>query len=165
MGEEEIRNHVESLINLTKSSPANRTPEKSGGFLTIYYGFSGSALTLSVGDYDSEKRGKYHNFSLEKAYRLYADWWRNPEAVSSWQTRQPDLNRYGGAVLFSPSPLSNNINIVSFSGLSEHADEAVSLALGRFYIPFPQTEGLVKAVVSASNNQIFRDISMKISQD
>lgn len=57
-----------------------------------------------------------YNISCEKAERLIA----HPHHVSSWITRSEDLGQYGGAIR------AGNCNI-AFSGLSEHADEAVCL--------------------------------------
>lgn len=65
---------------------------------------------------------------------MYSDWLRDPEnTISSWQTRNRDDNRYGGAVLFNPNKNPDRSgDIISFSGLTEEMDEALSLVLGGY---------------------------------
>jgi len=71
-------------------------------------------LIIQVGAPTREKVLKYLEFSQEKALRLSA----HPDHISSWQSRDYESNRYGGAIRAEGY-------ILSFSGLTELADEAV----------------------------------------
>ena len=98
---------------------------------------------------------KYLRFSQEKAHRLYSDWLRDPASVSSWQTRQPEIDRYGGAVLFSSC--QEYCNIISFSGLNELSDEALSLTLG-YHLGFETNSEFAERVINISKNIVFKEM-------
>jgi hypothetical protein len=116
--------------------------------------FSGSIGEIAT----SEKKDDYKAFSREKAWRLQADMMREPATtVSSWQTRNVDMRRYGGGVICNMDGDRNKPHeIYTFSGLKEHVDEAVSLALalesGRV------NEDFVKRVIGISNNGVFEEL-------
>ncbi len=121
------------LIGLSQKVKNNPSPEKKGGFLKLLCPGHTDALPLKVGDIPIGKGDKYASFAIEKAHRLYSHWLResviNPDKsiVSSYQTRNPKENMWGGAVLFDDENCTPEI--VSFSGLSEVSDEALSLIL------------------------------------
>ena len=76
------------------------------------------------------------DISKEKAKRLSSK--ENYEHISSWQSRNPDLKRYGGAIKIHTKVMNtfsrdieNVILILSFSGLPEVGDEALVLLLAR----------------------------------
>ncbi|MBI2107423.1 hypothetical protein HYT57_05555 [Candidatus Woesearchaeota archaeon] len=145
---------AENLISTSKSLPANLNPDKSGGFLTVVLDDFSRIFILEVGTYDTVKKDKYIRFSQEKAYRLYSDWLRNPsETVSSWQSRQPEIDRYGGAVLFD-NPRKGLHSLVSFSGLNELTDEAISLMMGDQL----DLKVDVERVIGISNNEVYRQM-------
>ena len=157
---EEIIKETKRLIDISKTIETNTAPQKSGGYLTLGYGGFEKKKVLPIGDFPEEKAEKYFRLSQEKAHRVYSDWLRNPnETISSYQTRNPEENKWGGAVLFN----KDKGNIVSFSGLSEIADEALSLSLG-FYLELMQDESYEKEfekIVKISNNNIFYEMFSK----
>ena len=74
-------------------------------------------MVLSIGSVSPEKGEKYLANCIEKTKRLAA----HPEQLSSWESRDPAKNQWGGAV--------RGNYIYSLSGLPELGDEAVMLAL------------------------------------
>jgi hypothetical protein len=176
MGLGMIRKDVEALVELSRKMPSNSKPEKAGGF--FFSGVNGLTHNIftPIGNYDPKKEEAYASFAQEKAYRLYADWLRDSTSISSWQTRQPEINGWGGAVLFNylipvGFPLDAYMDacpscaIYSFSGLTEEADEAVSLAYGYFGREVPpdwqkiaRESRLAERVIEISDNQIAREM-------
>lgn len=100
--------------------PENTDKERKGGYVYLYdIKDNVSLMHLSVGDLANrpkEKVTKYIEFSQEKAMRLLS--WLPQGNVSSWQSRNEPIEKYGGAI-------RARRYILSFSGLSEHQDEAV----------------------------------------
>lgn len=98
---------------------AGKPQERRGGYFC--YGLetpAGASLLVhaQIGRVRFEKEDKYCAFSLEKMERLVG----RPGDCSSWQTRDPDHDMYGGAIRAKGA-------ILSFSGLPEEADEAAML--------------------------------------
>lgn len=90
-------------------------------------------------------------YSAEKALRLAAHRLRDQSAISSWQTANPRLEMYQGAVAF---PLDNGgFHIVSVSAYKEPVDEAVALLIGR-EMGFGDN-GFIQKVVEESDNQAY----------
>ena len=111
---------------------------------------------------DPERLEAYRRFAQEKAHRLYADWLRNPTGtLSSWQTRDENIHRSGGAVLFPRSIQGDYLSIVSFSGLKEAVDEAISLMLGNYRSMSSSEHN--QRVVAASNNLVFPEMWERFS--
>ncbi len=96
--------------------------DRTGGYLTILEQWPTDwdvpVLVALVGEIPNKKSRKYRDFSFEKAKRLMG----HSEHLSSWQSRSPNEDRWGGAV-------RTDTHILSFSGLPELADEALMLAL------------------------------------
>lgn len=92
----------------------------------------------------TEKREKYFNFAREKAKRLGDI--PIPAHVSSWITRDPERDKWGGGI-------TTHNYYMSFSGLPELADEAAMLlaALRLGFLTKDEADGIAKK----SNNQIF----------
>lgn len=113
---------------------------KNSGYLAIVDRSDGRLLLhAQVGNCLPDKHAKYCEISLEKAMRIY----RNQDA-SSWMSRDPDNDKWGGAIVAGRF-------ILSFSGLPELADEALMLALGRemSWISIEDVMGLA----TVSNNE------------
>ncbi len=77
-------------------------------------------LHCEMGAIVPEKIEKYFMFSLEKARRLAEHAFDSTGKLSSFQTRNPDKNQWGGAI-------AGIRFIFSMSGLPELGDEAVML--------------------------------------
>jgi len=103
------------LLNL------ERRAEQDGGFLSIISSEDGRLLLRRpIGTYNKENEDKYKDFSLEKAQRLFRN--LSKDHYSSWQSRNPEKEAWGGAILAKSL-------IISFSGLPELHDEAFSLVM------------------------------------
>ena len=114
---------------------AELSPEKrTGGFLCLVRE-NGPVVGLTmIGEPSQDTAGKYEAFAREKAWRLMS----LPEDQSSFQSRVPDQQQWGGAVWVSGGTLS-------FSGLPEKLDEAfvVVLALRLRYLNRKKAEEIV----------------------
>ena len=93
-------------------------PTKAGGYLCVAEPTQGLPFDVrmfgEIEDLDSATRR--FTFCQEKVRRLVG----NPEHRLSWQSRDPDNKKYGGAVHCGEY-------IFSFSGFSEKMDEAMCL--------------------------------------
>lgn len=79
---------------------------------------------LLVGQPDPAKLSKYIEFATqEKPDRLL----EHPTHILSWQSRNPDANQWGGAIIL-PMGVTHSI-VIAFSGFPEMVDEAFCLAL------------------------------------
>lgn len=96
---------------------------KKGGYFCVADGLSGTPLLVAlVGEIPLEKVEKYMEFAQEKARRLSF----HIGHVSSWESRDPDHDQWGGAIRIEDM-------IFSFSGLPELGDEVLMLLVGNLY--------------------------------
>lgn len=132
--------------------PENTDKERKGGYAYLY-DIRGNVplMHLSVGDLNNRPQEKlvlYLKFSQEKATRLLS--WLPQGNISSWQSRNEPMQKYGGAIRAGRY-------ILSLSGLSEHQDEAVcaltALRLG--WINLDE----VQRIAVISNNPYLRGIA------
>ena len=93
-----------------------------------------------------EKLNSWDTNSREKANRLL----QNKKHISSWQSRDFDNNKYGGAIK-TPSG-----EIISMSGLPEYGDEACCLVLA-IEIGWMQEE-FAEEIVEISGNNLFLEL-------
>lgn len=101
----------------------NNDKIRQSGYFTLRDITSGRVIfILMLGQVPNEKQEKYLQFSLEKGDRLYKDYKKNFKNFSSWQTRDPDKDKWGGAIRAGKY-------VLSFSGLSELLDEALVLEI------------------------------------
>lgn len=147
------------LVELSRAIHLNPRKDKAGGFLTVGLNNIGTGLfSEGVGEGISPAKLKtYWSLSREKAFRTQADFLRDSSTVSSWRTRDEGMERYGGGVIFNldNEPYASS-HIISFSGLAEETDEAVSLVLGK---AFGLTdERFVERVLGISGNRVYRDL-------
>ena len=159
---------AEYLVDLYRQINRNPSPDKNGGFLNLVHPYFSSKYCCPIGDIPGRKAKKYYGFSLEKATRLYSDWLRNfalgidtKDILSSYQTRDPKENKWGGAVLFEDKHESPSI--ISFSGLNEFGDEAFSLILG-YSFGLAKDKTLFERVKNASNNPIVDEMFEKFKE-
>lgn len=96
-----------------------------GGVLTIRSRKTGKIRSIwIIGNPPADRLVKYAKFSKEKGLRL--NWMLHKGTpgqqlhLSSWQSRNPDRNQWGGAILTKD-------DIVSFSGMPELTDEVLLL--------------------------------------
>ncbi len=147
-----------SLVTLSRSMSTNPTPEKQGGYLMQICGFTIPNFEQVGKVSDPKELGAYGRFAPEKAFRLYSDWLRDPEnTVSSWQTRDEQTQKYGGAVVFLRRKEGSVVpEIISYSGLNEHIDESIVLTLGH-HLGILSKDRL-KRVIAISNNKSFDEM-------
>ncbi len=104
-----------------------------------------------------EKRMKYLELVGEKALRLESGLDRS--YVASWETRDPEKDRYGGAVVL---PLLGTETILSLSGLPEYADEAFCLLLGRRYDRGAAVRERCAQIVARTGNPFYAGLAREI---
>ena len=94
---------------------------RTGGFLYLCEPDGRMVCHLRLGIPDPNKWDKYVAFSAEKAQRLG----ENPNHLLSWQSRNPEENKWGGAILLPDK------RRLSFSGFPEKTDEAYCASLAK----------------------------------
>lgn len=128
------------------------TEESRGGCFCLLGSVNPRAplLIATFGTQIPERRERSFLFCQEKAARLLSR--ASAGDVSSWQSRDEKMGRYGGAVLYRGTAFS-------FSGLPEQADEAVMLHVLRdaenWGMPRPQ-ESYLRQIAQISGNMSFR---------
>lgn len=137
--------HLECAVNAGKPVAEQR----HGGFVCVFHHTHvvgcPPELLMRYGEPDAKKALHYAQLCEEKARRLA----QNPQHLSSWQSRDEKLDRWGGAIRVPDY-------IISFSGLPELADEALMLktALVLRVIDLRYAN----KVADLSNNTIFRQL-------
>jgi hypothetical protein len=124
--------------------------ERKGGCFCIADIQTGQPyLVVSIGKVAEEKLGKYFLLCQEKARRLA----EHPEHLSSWQSRDERMDRFGGAI-------RTKRYILSFSGLPQKLDEASMLAVaGRFGL---MNRGEIEAIAAVSENEYWTVLRIKL---
>lgn len=134
-------------------------PQKTGVTLTFGLENMMRFLPIDVGIIPEEKKIKYSCVSQEKLHRVYGEYLLakafeedlEGRIFSSFQTKNKDENKWGGAVLFSVGKVIYGISI---SGLCEFGDEASALCLGKYY-GLNRDNSFYKKVIKVSQNDIF----------
>lgn len=126
-----ILQFARKLVSVAPELCSNSDKESKSGHLFVceLNGYNlNTVVSESIGATSCDR--KYRRFAWEKAFRLASDVIRDPNSVSSWQTRDANMDRYGGAVaLRACAGLMPPYDIFSFSGSSQHTDEAICLNL------------------------------------
>lgn len=97
------------------------TDGKKGGYIFLCAPSGMRFIHDKFGNPDPEKVDKCREFSRESAERLIS----NPEHHLSWQSRDPEHDKWGGAVRLLGG------HILSFSGFPELTDEALCMSIAR----------------------------------
>lgn len=126
---------------------------RCGGFFCLSWTDDKGKTTIlrhgKIGDvFDADRRRRYRKLSREKLTRRL----KNPGHVSSWQSRNPEQDEWGGDIKAGDFDLS-------FSGLPELADEAVMLALAVILLLLTFEEAC--AIARISDNQYFLKIPVR----
>ena len=126
--------HVAMVLSLTTPAVAAFCADnRTGGCVYICDAEGSQLIHKMVGAPAPEKMAKYREFSREKALRLLG----HPKHTTSRQSRDPEQQRYGGAVRLPGSSI-----IVSFTGFSEVDDEIYSAIIGMMLFRASYTEVL-----------------------
>jgi hypothetical protein len=113
---------------------------REGGYFCLADGRTGFPYAIVlIGSVPEEKSAKYLALCQEKALRLVS----NPQHVSSWESRDPENGKWGGAVRV------DNL-IYSFSGFPELGDEATMLATAAAWRPCTRAE--IYQIIARSDN-------------
>jgi len=117
--------------------------DRTGGYYCLADKVTGAPLLIAAfGTIPTDEAAKYLRLSQEKPWRLA----QNPDHILSWQSRDPKVGKWGGAVRWQDA-------LSSFSGFPEGLDEAINLILGI------RTDQLVggasDAMALISNNQFY----------
>ncbi len=118
----DIRDSVTLFLHLINSHLETKDRHRKGGWLCILRPDGEVFIHQRIGKTSSEKDERYKHLSAEKALRLHA----HPGHRTSWQSRDPALDRWGGAI--------RTIDgwVFSFSGLPEAWDEALMIGIVGF---------------------------------
>lgn len=165
---------VSRLIDLSTNLETNPKPEKVGAVFRympnnrIIMGFEDSHVQ-TIGSIPQDRAHLYSAFSNEKAHRLFAAWLRSfgggdpSEILSSWQTRDFDNMKYGGAILvnskYSKDPNLRSCDIMSLSGLAEPTDEAVMIVTGLEHKMYDEAHA--QKIVAVSKNPVYSELYQK----
>ena len=140
-----------STVKRTMSALGERADGRTGGFLCVRCDDREQPFLIAqIGYVAREKADRYFRLCQEKAVRLA----QHPDHRLSWQSRDPSVEQYGGAVRFINRIDSACSFIFSFSGLPEDGDEA-SMALIGPEVDFASTESLL-ALAAISKNELLR---------
>lgn len=106
-----LENHKEKYPNFQK---------KYGGFLCIMDRKKGKIIkTVLIGAVPAGKAARYESLAKEKAKRLFSH--LNEGHLTSYESRDPEADKWGGAIL------TENL-ILSFSGFPEDGDSFICLS-------------------------------------
>lgn len=145
---------VEEFIQL----PENPEPERAGGYIHVREKESRKPILIAeVGYCRSELASRCFELCQEKANRLISH--SSEGHISSWQSRDSNNRKYGGAIV-APSDSKGYVigrNLVgSFSGFTEHGDEAVMLVIWTAFHWLVISD--VKRITAISQNQLFEPL-------
>ena len=128
--------------------------DRTGGYMTVLSPKTRAVdvplLRAEIGEITlTDRLAKYYLFSGEKGERVVLN---NPLGhVSSWQSRDPEQDKWGGAIRAGDF-------VLSFSGLPELADEALMLAVALDLNLLTLEEA--NRIADISNNHIFRTMPL-----
>lgn len=133
-----------------------KDPDRLGSYFCLILHEEGSApigfCHEPVGIVKPEKAEKYFDLSAEKATRLNRMYDERGD-LSSWQSRNPDQQQWGGAIIAGGW-------VLSCSGLPELWDEAVMLATA--VISGFLTYADAKSIADISGNARFIEIAITL---
>lgn len=145
--EADVRSVVEAVFPSVLSFAREEKPWRTGGWFCAT--INAQSVGFPIGTLTAEDERKFRTFADEKTCRLgiYAN------HISSWQSRNREDQRYGGAIRVCGGA------ILSFSGLSDHYDELLVLLVA-------MRLGAIDAagrsrVIRASNNTRIGDYILK----
>ena len=140
----EVLDQVSLNVNAFIELP-DAARDRRGGYFTVVSRNTESPQVITItkiGNPALEESNTYFDFSQEKANRLIV----SIELSSSFQNRDPDNGRWGGAIKTSDY-------VLSFSGLPELGDEAVML-LTAYSFSWLTEEQIVKIAKISSNPHV-----------
>lgn len=132
---------IPSMIRVLQRGGSDSADEACAAFC-VADGTTGKVLFgPSFAHLPAAKIGEHLVSCEEKAMRLAG----NPDHISSWQSRNPEMDRWGGAIRAGSL-------ILSMSGMREAADEALMLAVARKILKSPEEQQLLDQIAKLSKN-------------
>jgi hypothetical protein len=124
---------AERNVQLILGLLAERGEEKTGGYFCLVSKEQSRQIlaVIQFGSLSAELATQYSNYVLEKVERLDA----HPDTLASHETRDEAKHRFGGAIRASGY-------LLSFSGFTEDADEALVLLVAMEKELLTQAEAL-----------------------
>lgn len=114
----------ESFLRKKGEDDLKYKKDQYGGYLTIFDKEDKEILTIEkIGEIPEEKEERYKNLSREKGERLFL----HQGHLCSFQSRNPEEDRYGGAIR------TENL-IISFSGFPEDADTLFVIEVAKLVV-------------------------------
>jgi hypothetical protein len=109
----------------------NPKPDRVGAYLSIFDKSQQKILlVIELGYCKPEMADRWFHYSLEKLERLWNN--RSKGHISSWQSRDKGLYKYGGAITApddSKGLKEGHKLIGSMAGLTDHGEEAILLVM------------------------------------
>ncbi len=134
---------IDEVLSLFDDAAGCDGRARTGGCLTVIGNGEPHPLIIPIGEVsDMDRQINYWTNSREKAVRLAA----NPKDISCWTTRDAKNKKYGGGVRALDG------SIYTFSGLSEHWDEAISVVVANIVTPGSMTIEHVRKIAKISEN-------------
>jgi len=138
--------------------PENPKPERTGGFIAVLEFFGPKMLMVNeLGVCERKLQARCFGYCQEKVRRLFDNAAKGH--VSSWQSRDPDNKKYGGAItvhMYGKGCREAKDIIGAVSGLVEHGDEAVTLVIWMIFHWLILSEA--QAIADISENPLFRPL-------
>ena len=130
-------------------------PPKTGAYFAYANERGSPRFVTPIREVPEEKAGKYSTLCLKKAIRLG----NHPEHKSSWESQDPDRDKYPGAIRVEDS-------IFSMSGLPSLGDEAVMLAAAGIYHRWrPTVMSALHEIALRSKNPYWQDFLFHLTND
>lgn len=150
---------AEKVLERFLKLPENIWPDKNGGYLTLQRISTGKRYFVAeIGNSNPVTAEACFDFCQEKTNRTrhYA---KHQGHFSSWQSRDFDQKKYGGAIT-APSdslgyPEGRDL-LTGFSGLKEPADEAVCLVTDCIFRWLVISDAM--RIVQISQNHLFQPL-------
>jgi hypothetical protein len=136
--------------------PDNPKPDRVGAYLSVFDKSQQKILlVIELGYCKPEMADRWFHYSLEKLERLWSN--RSKGHVSSWQSRDPGMYKFGGAIT-SPDDARGQKEghrlIGSIAGLTDHGEEAILLVIWLKFNWLTMEDA--KKIANISGNKIFK---------
>ncbi len=115
----DLHRFVDSATHFAHEAMKREGAETTGGYFCVADKDTGTPLLTFVVGSPKVGTGTRHN-AQEKCLRIA----QNAEHISSWQSRDTDLKKYGGGIRIKDY-------IIAYSGDKEHFDEAICIAVAK----------------------------------
>ncbi len=139
---------AEEIVRRFLALPENPDKSDKGWYVCLMREPRKILLVAELGNYEGERA---FDLCQEKVRRLRD----NPEHISSWQSRDPEKGKYGGAItaVNDSVAMAKGEYFGSISGLVEKGDEAAILMYWLYFRWINMED--VRKITTISNNDLF----------